>query len=59
MENAPAFEAIAIDEKGGPLRLVVPDPRIFAAHNSGSQNELIASQSSAVVTWPKRKWLSR
>lgn len=32
LENAPAFEAIAIDEKGGPLRLVVPDPRIFAAH---------------------------
>ncbi|MER8530323.1 nucleotidyltransferase domain-containing protein [Mesorhizobium sp. M0494] len=32
LENAPAFEAIAIDEKGGPLRLVAPDPRIFAAH---------------------------
>jgi hypothetical protein len=32
LENAPAFEAIAIDEKGGPLRLIVPDPRIFAAH---------------------------
>ncbi|AZO41776.1 hypothetical protein EJ076_12145 [Mesorhizobium sp. M7D.F.Ca.US.005.01.1.1] len=32
LENTPAFEAIAIDEKGGPLRLVVPDPRIFAAH---------------------------
>ncbi|MER9883037.1 nucleotidyltransferase domain-containing protein [Mesorhizobium sp. M0118] len=32
LENAPAFEAIAIDEKGGPLRLVVPDPRIFAVH---------------------------
>lgn len=32
LENAPAFEAIAIDEKGGPLRLIVPDPRIFVAH---------------------------
>lgn len=32
LENAPVFEAIAIDEKGGPLRLIVPDPRIFAAH---------------------------
>ncbi|WP_292234499.1 nucleotidyltransferase domain-containing protein [Mesorhizobium sp.] len=32
LENAPAFEAITIDEKGGPLRLIVPDPRIFAAH---------------------------
>ncbi|TIO26780.1 nucleotidyltransferase domain-containing protein [Mesorhizobium sp.] len=32
LENAPAFEAIAIDEKGGPLRIIVPDPRIFAAH---------------------------
>jgi hypothetical protein len=32
LENAPAFEAIAIDEKGGPLRLIVPDPRIYSAH---------------------------
>jgi hypothetical protein len=32
LENAPLFESIAIDEKGGPLRMVVPDPRIFAAH---------------------------
>ncbi|WP_179654381.1 MULTISPECIES: GSU2403 family nucleotidyltransferase fold protein [unclassified Mesorhizobium] len=29
LENGPAFEAIAIDERGGPLRLVVPDPRVF------------------------------
>ncbi|PBB84498.1 hypothetical protein CK216_22970 [Mesorhizobium sp. WSM3876] len=26
------FEAIRIDERGGPLRLVVPDPRVFAAY---------------------------
>ncbi|MBN9237239.1 MULTISPECIES: GSU2403 family nucleotidyltransferase fold protein [Phyllobacteriaceae] len=32
LENAPAFEAIAIDERGGPLRIIVPDPRIFVAH---------------------------
>ena len=32
LESAPPFEAIAIDEKGGPLRMVAPDPRSFAAH---------------------------
>lgn len=30
--HASPFEAIAIDEKGGPLRMIAPDPRIFAAH---------------------------
>lgn len=32
LENAPSFEAVAIDERGFPLRLVVPDPRVFAIH---------------------------
>lgn len=32
LENAPAFEAVAIDEKGYPLRLIAPDPRAFAIH---------------------------
>lgn len=32
LENAPPFDSIAIDEKGGPLRMVAPDPRFFAAH---------------------------
>jgi hypothetical protein len=31
-ENAPSFEAIAIDEKGGPCRIVATDPRVWAAH---------------------------
>jgi hypothetical protein len=31
-ENAPPFEATAIDERGGPLRIVTSDPRVFAAH---------------------------
>ncbi len=31
-ESAPAFEAVAIDERGGPLRIVATDPRVFAAH---------------------------
>jgi hypothetical protein len=31
-ESAPAFEAIAIDERGEPLRIVTSDPRIFVAH---------------------------
>jgi hypothetical protein len=32
LENAPAFEAVAIDERGYPLRLVVVDPRVWAIH---------------------------
>jgi len=32
LENAPTFEAFAIDEKGTPVRIVTPDPRVFAAH---------------------------
>jgi hypothetical protein len=32
LESAPAFEAIAIDERGEPLRIVTSDPRVFAAH---------------------------
>lgn len=32
LENAPAFEAVAIDERGMPLRIVAGDPRVFAAH---------------------------
>ena len=31
-ENAPAFEAVAIDEKGAPCRIVATDPRVWAAH---------------------------
>lgn len=32
LENAPPFEAVAIDEHGAPLRMVTPDPRAFAVH---------------------------
>lgn len=32
LENAPLFEAVAIDERGMPLPIAVPDPRVFAAH---------------------------
>jgi hypothetical protein len=31
-ESAPSFEAIAIDEKGEPCRIVATDPRVWAAH---------------------------
>jgi hypothetical protein len=31
-ENAPPFEAVAIDEKGEPCRIVATDPRVWAAH---------------------------
>lgn len=32
LESAPVFEAVAIDERGAPLRIVTTDPRVFAAH---------------------------
>lgn len=32
LENAPAFESVVIDERGAPLRMVAPDPRVWAAH---------------------------
>jgi hypothetical protein len=32
LENAPSFEAVAIDEKGEPSRIVAIDPRVWAAH---------------------------
>lgn len=32
LESAPSFETIATDERGGPLRIVAIDPRVFAAH---------------------------
>jgi hypothetical protein len=31
-ESAPPFETVAIDEKGGPCRIVATDPRVWAAH---------------------------
>ena len=31
-ESAPAFEAICIDDRGQPLRLVTSDPRVWAVH---------------------------
>jgi hypothetical protein len=31
-ESAPAFEAVAIDERGEPFRIVATDPRVWAAH---------------------------
>lgn len=31
-ESAPAFEAVAVDERGEPCRIVATDPRVWAAH---------------------------
>lgn len=31
-ESAPSFKAVAIDEKGEPLRIVATDPRVWVAH---------------------------
>ena len=32
LENAPPFEAVTIDERGFPLRIVAADPRVWAIH---------------------------
>jgi hypothetical protein len=32
LENAPSFDAMAIDERGYPLRVIAADPRVWAAH---------------------------
>jgi hypothetical protein len=32
LENAPAFESVAIDERGMPLRIITADPRVWAIH---------------------------
>ncbi|RTE88378.1 MULTISPECIES: GSU2403 family nucleotidyltransferase fold protein [Bradyrhizobium] len=32
LQNAPAFEAVAIDEKGEPVRIVAPDPGVWTVH---------------------------
>lgn len=32
LENAPSFEATAIDERGYPLRIIAADPRVWAIH---------------------------
>jgi hypothetical protein len=38
LESAPAFEATVIDERGQPLRIVAPDPRVFAVHKHWLSN---------------------
>ena len=32
LQNSPPFDAVAIDEKGEPVRIVTPDPRVWAVH---------------------------
>lgn len=32
LESAPPFEAVVVDERGSPARLVAVDPRVFVAH---------------------------
>jgi hypothetical protein len=40
LENAPSFEAMVIDEKGQPLRIVAADPRVWAAHKLWVSHQL-------------------
>ena len=40
LESAPVFEAVAIDERGGPLRIVTVDPRVWAAHKLWLSNRV-------------------
>ena len=32
LENAQPFEQVSVDDRGFPVRLIVPDPRVFAIH---------------------------
>jgi len=32
LQNSPPFDAVAIDERGVPVRVVAPDPRVWAIH---------------------------
>ncbi|MEA2884295.1 MAG: hypothetical protein QOH32_3551, partial [Bradyrhizobium sp.] len=32
LQNSPPFEAVAIDDRGEPVRIVAPDPRAWAVH---------------------------
>ena len=54
LENAPAFEATVIDEKGYPLAIAAADPRVWAAHKLWFPGEPIASRSSGSVTNSRR-----
>ncbi len=33
-KTPPIFDSMAVDERGLPLRIAVPDPRVFAIHKS-------------------------
>ncbi|MGY8678358.1 nucleotidyltransferase domain-containing protein [Bradyrhizobium sp. UFLA05-153] len=53
LQNSPAFEAVAIDEKGEPVRIVAPDPRVWAAHKlwlsrRAERDQRDAAQAEAV-----------
>ncbi|HMN87875.1 MAG TPA: GSU2403 family nucleotidyltransferase fold protein, partial [Bauldia sp.] len=32
LDDPPPFEAVALDERGAPVRIVAPDPRLFVVH---------------------------
>ena len=52
-ESAPSFEAVVIDEKGEPLRIVATDPRPGQRTSFGSRNGKTVNQSNAGATKPK------
>ena len=62
LENAPAFEQPAIDQRGYPVRIVAPDPRVFAIHKhwlskrpnrDGTKRQRDFQQAMAVATLVK------
>lgn len=66
LENSAAFEAIVVDVRGAPARMVAPDPRAFVAHKlwlSGrpdrdpQQRRRDAAQAKVVALMVKREFL--
>jgi hypothetical protein len=54
LQNSPVFEAVAIDEKGEPTRIVAPDPRVWAAHKLWLSNRANRSSANAMRRRQKR-----
>jgi hypothetical protein len=66
LENSPPFEAIVVDVRGTPARMVAPDPRVFVAHKlwlsrranrDPQQRRRDAAQARVVAQMVKQEFL--
>ncbi|MCK1440774.1 nucleotidyltransferase domain-containing protein [Bradyrhizobium sp. 15] len=55
LQNSPAFEATAIDQKREPVRIVTPDPPVWAAHKLWLSRRADRSRSSDNEMQHRRK----